>query len=375
VVLGVECFSMQTKTTRKVIVGMSGGVDSSVVLYLLKKQGFDPIGVSLKYDIWHNKLGAASLDDNCNLSENVCCSSESFNIAKEICKSLNVPYHIIDVKEEFKKEVITYFKDELREGRTPSPCVFCNRNLKFKVLLEQADKFGAKLVATGHYARLKEKDGVIELLRAKDATKDQTYSLCFLPQEYLKKVIFPLGNLTKKNVYKIAKKAGFNWFEKRKQSQDFCFVSGADMDVFLTKEIGKSAGKIIDEKGTVVGKHSGLHFYTIGQRKGINLTGGPYFVVSKDKKHNILIVSKNESNFFKKQVLLSSVSFNSGKEPRLPLKVKAKIRSTQDLSKGVLEKEENIYKLVFAKPQRAITPGQIAVFYDGETCLGGGVIK
>jgi len=340
---------------------MSGGVDSSVALYLLKKQGYQPIGISLKYDVWQ---------DSCNLSENVCCSKKSFEIAKEICDRLGVPHHIVEVKSRFKKEVIDYFTDELKQARTPSPCVFCNRNLKFKVLLEQAEKFNADFVATGHYARIKHG----QLSRASDNAKDQTYSLCFLPQAYLSKIIFPLGDLTKDEVYGIAKEAGFNWFEKVKQSQDFCFVSGSAIDSFLEKEIGVHKGNIVSENGAVLGEHRGLHFYTIGQRKGVDLSNGPYFVVSKDSKHNRLVVSKNEQLCNSSEVELSRVNFISG-EPILPLNVTAKIRSTQELSEAILQKNKNIYKLVFAKPQRAVTSGQIAVFYDGEACLGGGIIS
>lgn len=363
---------MAKTTNRKVVVGLSGGVDSSVALLLLKQQGYEPIGVSLKYDVWKDK---------CNISENVCCSKESFSIAKKICAKLHVPYHIVEVKNKFDKEVISYFKEELRAGRTPSPCVFCNRNLKFRVLLEQAKRFGAGFVATGHYAKtvkskkIKGKRGEpqYQLLRAKDKTKDQTYSLCFLTQKQLSKVIFPLGDLTKTEVYGIAKNAGFDWFEKRKQSQDFCFVSGSAMDSFLEKEIGVRAGDIADEKGNVLGSHKGLHFYTIGQRKGINLAGGPYFVVAKDIKRNRLIVSKNESLSDKKEIVIKNANLIS-QNIKFPALVSAKIRSAQKLARATLSKEGSAYQLKFSKPQHAVTSGQIAVFYKGEKCLGAGQI-
>ena len=370
---------MAKATLGKVVVGMSGGVDSSVALLNLKKQGYEPVGVSLKYSVWDNK---------CNFKENVCCSAKSFKVAEDICKQLKVPYYKVNVEKEFKEVVIDYFVEELKSNRTPSPCVFCNYNLKFKVLLLFARQIKANFVATGHYARIKHlKNGQVELLKARDETKDQTYSLSFLPQNYLKHIIFPLGELTKDEVYKIAKgEKGFEVFEKTKQSQDFCFVSGRAMPEFLRKEVGINRGKVIDEKGLVLGEHQGLHFYTIGQRKGINLPGGrrpegalpggPYYVVDKVSKTNELVVGKEQKQT--ERIKLSYCHFVSKNKPDKEITVMAKVRSAQPIVAAKLfpiNLEKSEYCLVFDKPQSSVTAGQVAVFYQGEICLGGGVIR
>lgn len=355
---------------KKVVLGMSGGVDSSISLLLLKKMGYDPIGVSLKFGVWKSPKN--------NLKENVCCSQESLDIAKNVCQQLKVPHFVIDATSTFQRNVIDYFQKEFRLGRTPSPCVFCNQKVKFKALFDFADKIGAKFVATGHYARIKgnKKTKRFELLIAKDKKKDQTYSLSFLPQEYLSRLIFPLGNLTKEEVYEIAKKEkGFEIFEKRKQSQDFCFVSNASLYDYLEEEVGEKPGEIVDEKGRVLGRHAGIHFYTLGQRKGIGICGGPYYVVAKDKKSNKIVVSKSENKFYKKEIILKPFNLISDVESHKPIKIEAKLRSTQEPASATLYLDGESLKLIFDQPQRAVTPGQIAVFYLGDICLGGGVIN
>ena len=356
---------------KRIVVGMSGGVDSSMALLLLKEQGFKPIGVSLKYAVWKDKQNL--------LRENICCSANSFKIAKDICKKLKVPYYIFDVAKEFKKEVIGYFTSELKDNKTPNPCIICNRYLKFKKLFDWAKKHQIKYVATGHYARISKNThtGRYELIRAKDKEKDQTYSLCFLPQKWLKHIIFPLGNYTKPEIYKMAREKGFGIFLKQKQSQNFCFVAGKSINHFLKKEIGQEQGLIKNTKGKILGKHSGLHFYTIGQRKGINLPGGPYFVVDMDALNNVLIVSKNKNELYRKEALLSPLHFISNIPPKDKICVQAKIRYRQPLTKAVLyptKDKKGAAKLVFNKPQKAITPGQFAVFYQKDVCLGGGRI-
>jgi len=354
---------------KRIVVGMSGGVDSSMALVLLKKQGWFPVGISLKYAVWQDKENL--------LRENVCCSAESFKIAKNICKKLSIEHHIFDVSKEFKKEVINYFISELKNNRTPNPCIICNRYLKFKKLFEWAKKHNIQYVATGHYARIREnkKTNKCELLKAKDGNKDQTYSLSFLPQKWLKNIVFPLADYTKEEIFKMAKNEGFDFYLKRKQSQDFCFVAGKCLNCFLAKEIGKKQGPIKDSQGNTLGDHQGLHFYTIGQRKGINLSAGPYFVIDKDIKNNILIVSKNQQDLYSKKAILSPYHFTSGTEPMRKIEVEVKIRSQQTPAKATLlfSKKSEI-ELVFNKPQKSITPGQFAVFYQKEVCLGGGKI-
>lgn len=365
---------------KPIVVGMSGGVDSSLALVLLKEQDWQPIGVSLKYAVWQDKKNL--------LRENICCTAESFRIAKTVCKKLGVPYYIFDVAKEFKKEVIDYFLAELKNAKTPNPCIICNRYLKFKKLFEWAKKHKIKYVATGHYARISKNPQTrkYELSKARDQKKDQTYSLCLLPQKWLAHLVFPLGNHTKAEIYQMAKEKGFGIFLKRKQSQDFCFVSGKSLHCFLKKELGEKPGLIKDSAGNILGKHPGLHFYTIGQRKGINLAGGPYFVVSLDIQNNVLLVSKKKEDLDQKTALLSPCHFIAGTPPRRKILVQAKVRSRHPEAPAKLEfVSKDKLKLVFTKPQKAITPGQFAVFYlpaKGERakagpqniCLGGGNI-
>lgn len=360
---------MKGKKRTPIVVGMSGGVDSSIALVLLKKQGWDPVGVSLKYPVWQDK-------QNC-LRENICCSAESFVIAKNICEKLHVPHHIFDVSKDFKKEVIDYFLDRLKNHQTPNPCVMCNRHLKFKKLFEWARQHKIDHVATGHYARVRKsrKSGLSELLCAKDREKDQTYSLSFLSQEQLQKIVFPLGGYTKKEIFQKAKKLGFDFFLKRKQSQDFCFVAGSSMNAFLTQEVGRKEGEIFDESGKGLGRHPGLHFYTIGQRKGLGLSGGPFFVKGFDVSKNRLLVTRDEKQLLTRGVLLSPCNFIL-RIPAKALRIKAKVRYRQTAAYGILYPlSRNKAKIIFNKPQRAVTPGQFAVFYQGNVCLGAGVIQ
>jgi tRNA-specific 2-thiouridylase len=359
---------MKNKERKSIVVGMSGGVDSSMALVLLKEKGWDPVGVSLKYPVWKDEA-------NC-LKENVCCSTESFQIAESVCKKLGVPYHVFDVSREFKKEVIDYFLTRLRDHKTPNPCVMCNRHLKFKKLLEWAAQHHIEHVATGHYARVRKnpKTRKFELLASRDTEKDQTYSLSFLSQEQLRHIVLPLGDYTKQEIYRMAEAHGFEIFLKRKQSQDFCFVSGSSMESFLAKEIGRNEGEVRDETGHVIGKHQGLHFYTVGQRKGLGFSGGPFFVTGSDVANNVLKVTRNEKDLMSREVCFSPCNFFGG-IPKKSLRVKAKIRYRQAAASGRLYPvSRDKARIVFDKPQRAVTPGQFAVFYQRNACLGAGEI-
>ena len=367
---------------KKVIVGLSGGVDSSVSLLLLKKQGFSPIGLTLRFPVWE---GFSSMRQ-----ENICCTAEGIRWVKKLCLKLEVPYYVLDYQEEFKRTVLDYFVKEYKKGKTPNPCMVCNKYLRFPKFFEFAKKMKADFVATGHYARLRReirnpKSENRKLLMAKDQKKDQSYFLALLSQKELSQMIFPLGGYTKKEVYGIAKKAGFEPLAQRPESQDFCFVAGKSKNFFLEQEIGLKPGPILNKEGKVLGKHKGLYFYTIGQRKGIEFSGGPYYVLKKDSKNNALIVTKKEKDLHQKELKVIDVNWISGKEPELPLKVKVKIRyGHQPASATLTSLKSSTYQLKFTRPQRAITPGQFAVFYvpsvalaklsKGEVCLGGGVI-
>lgn len=328
---------------------MSGGVDSSITMILLKKQGYLPVGVTLKL-----------------VDGSRCCDIESVAHAKAVCKKYNVPHYVFDVSKNFKKSVIDYFIKELHAGRTPNPCVMCNRFLKFEELFKIAKKLKADFVATGHYALIK--NG--ELFMAKDKVKDQSYYLCFLKKNWLKKILFPLGKYTKDEVYKIAKKEGLKFLVEKRQSQDLCFVDPKLKGLFVSRLIKEKKGKIVDVNSGVLGKHEGMHNYTIGQRKGLNLSGGPWFVIGFKGNNVVVSNDENDPKLFSKIVKLKKVNFLSAK-PRGKIEVNAKIRYQQKLSKAVLN--GNILK--FKKPQRAVTKGQIAAFYRGKKCLGGGVIK
>jgi tRNA-specific 2-thiouridylase len=309
-------------------------------------------------------------------------------MAKLICQKIGVRHYIVDASTEFQKVVIDYFLKLLRKKMTPNPCIICNKFVKFKKLFEFAKEIGADYVATGHYARVKvrnlpvrqagPKSKIYQLVRPKDKQKDQTYFLCLLEQKELSKLLFPLGDYKKEEVYKIAKKYKLEKLVAKKQSQDLCFVANKSIPVFLEKNLGARPGKICDTKGNVLGEHKGLHFYTIGQRKGINLKGGPFWVVGFDVKKNILFVTNNpkDKELFEKEIILSNVNYILGKPPKGTQKVLAKIRFKQKLAKAkLIPKPKKKAKLIFEKPQRAVTPGQWAVFYDGNVCLGGGMIE
>jgi len=351
----------------KVVLGMSGGVDSSVSLILLKKQGYQPVGLFLCYWHWPSPKNL--------LRENVCCSAESLKIVELVCKKYKVPYHILNCSPEFKDRVVGYFLDLISKNKTPNPCLICNRFLKFEKLIDFADKIGAKFVATGHYAKVSKnkKTGKYELLRPKDKKKDQTYFLAYLRQKHLRRIIFPLSDITKDQVFKIAREENLSFFKKRKQSQDLCFVSNRSLRAFLEEKFGLRKGEIRNLKGEILGYHQGLHFFTLGQRKGLGLSGGPFYVVGFDKKKNILYVSKKKEDLQKKKVILKKVNFISGERPKGKIEVEAKTRYRQPLKKAFLDLEQKKTVLKFKRPVYNITPGQWAVFYRKNVCLGGGI--
>jgi len=362
---------------KRVFVALSGGVDSAAAAAILKE--VFPASKKKGYGESFRLTGVfARLADTPRFKEGE-------RRAKKIAKILKIPLLICDLKKEFKKKIIGYFLKEYKEGRTPNPCVVCNKEIKFGILLEKALKNKKDFLATGHYAILKEKRGGIHLYKARDREKDQSYFLWDLSQKQLKKVLFPLGNYKKTEVKLLVQKLKLPFLDIS-ESQEVCFIQKTVND-FLKKNLKKKTGKIIERaeggKSKALGKHEGLWFYTIGQRKGIGLSGGPYYVLEKNIKENQLVVTKREKDLYKKEVLIRKVDWISGKSPKLPEKLKVKIRYRHKAAPAVLfyDKKNKYYRLKFKKEQRAATPGQSAVFYlpDGRQdqkseLLGGGII-
>ena len=389
----------------KVVVAMSGGLDSSVAAAFLKRANFNVIGVFMKF--WPQYYSKAEYGVKQNrLKQNRCCSLEAEVRARKVAKILKIPFYVFNFEKEFKKKIVDYFLKKYKKGETPNPCVVCNKEIKFGLLLEKALALDADFVATGHYARLcretlNPKSEILnyryKLLKAKDKNKDQSYFLWMLNQEQLKRTLFPIGDYTRKEVENLARKFKLPVLKARK-SVEICFIQTTIYD-FLRKYLKEKPGEIVDTKGKLVGEHQGLWFYTIGQRKGIGLPQGPYWVLGKDLKRNFLIVTKNEKDLLKKELTCKNINWISPKHPALfPLKIKAKIRYGHQPASAILSKnlKSKIYNLKFNKPQRAITPGQSVVFClptvapgfagalrqgesakpgKGQEILGGGIIS
>lgn len=335
---------------KKVVLGMSGGIDSSVAAALLKGAGFDVVGIFM------------NLYDSPNFKQ-------SEKRAKKIAAMLDIDFLSIDLRKEFDKKIIQPFAKEHQQGRTPNPCVACNKEIKFGVLFKKMKELKADFIATGHYVRIKNQ----RLLRAKDKSKDQSYFLWQLTPKLLGKTLFPLAGYTKKETSKLAK--DFNLpLENISDSQEICFVQ-SNLINFLKDYLKQNPGKILDSNNNIIGEHRGLWAYTIGQRKGIGFSGGPYYVVKKDINKNTLIVSKNEKELYRKELIAKDVNWIMKDKPKFPLKIKAMIRYRSNLCSAVVDRYKgNKVKVIFLKPQRAITAGQSIVFYDGQELLGGGVI-
>ena len=361
---------------------MSGGVDSSVAAALLQSRGYEVIGVFMHF--WHDITGKPeSIDSHI---ENICCSRESEESARRTAQKLGIKFYSVNVSKEFKKAVVDYFLKEYEAGRTPNPCIECNREIKFGILINKALAMGADYVATGHYVRLghktknqrpKFKIKEYRLLKAKDKNKDQSYFLYTINQKKLARCLFPIGDFEKKEVREIAKGYDLEVYNKS-ESQEICFIAGRRYGEFLQKYLKLVPGNIVDKGGNVLGIHRGLPLYTIGQRRDIGIGGtGPYYVVEMNRKKNELVVSddKNDKNLFARTVILEKMNWIAGKAPELPLKVKAKIRYRMEESPATIQKVKGKYLLKFSKPQRAAMPGQSAAFYKGQEVLGGGIIK
>ncbi len=353
----------------KVVVGMSGGVDSSVAAALLKKQGYEVIGVFMKN--WSDSF--AVLDD--------CPWQQDFKDAQSVAKRLSIPLEVFNFEQQYKRRVIDYFFTEYKSGRTPNPDILCNSEIKFKLFFDQAISLGADFIATGHYARTKIIKSTTQLLKGIDQNKDQSYFLYGINPEVLQKVLFPVGDYNKPEVRAMAKKMKLPTKDKP-DSQGICFIGEVDLRLFLSQYIKAVPGNIIDaENNKIIGRHEGLSWYTIGQRRGIKVggTGLPLYVVAKDIKKNILYVVKgaHHPKLYKQSLIAEQINWLIPK-PDLPMILSAKIRYRQSDQEAEIDYKNNKKdKLVvnFKQPQRAVTSGQSVVFYQGEVCLGGGIIK
>lgn len=352
----------------RVMVGMSGGVDSSVCAALLLNMGYDVSGVTLRlYD---------GEDYNAGLTK-TCCSLSDVEDAKAVCARLSIPHYVFNFKEAFQKEVIDRFVNEYICGGTPNPCIECNRHIKFDAMLKRAEILGFNKIATGHYAVVKQdENGRFLLCRAADKSKDQTYVLYSMTQEQLSRTLFPLGSLTKIQVREIAEENGFV-NAKKPDSQDICFVPDGDYAAFIerfTGEISKP-GDFVDENGNVVGCHKGIIRYTIGQRKGLGIAiGKPVFVTEKNPLTNEVVLG-DEETLFRKKVLVNNPNFIPFDTLNGEMRVTAKLRYRHNEQPAVIYPMENGGVMIeFDEPQRAPSPGQAAVFYDGDIVVGGGTI-
>jgi tRNA-specific 2-thiouridylase len=335
-----------------VAVALSGGVDSSVAAAILKREGYQVIGLTL----W--------LTDDSDIPQK----------AEHIAKILSIPHYIIDCRDTFYQKVITDFCRQYSCGRTPNPCIICNRYIKFGVMKDKAGELGASLLATGHYARVSASTEGYHLLKAADSLKDQSYFLYRLNQKILKRVLFPIGNLRKLQVLKIADELGLTE-DTVAESQDICFIPGNDYRTFIAGHITLKNGDIVDTNGDILGSHKGLPLYTIGQRQGLGISSRkPLYVVELDAEKNRLIVG-NEDKLLCQKLVACNLSWLSGKAPPNLEPIAARIRARAPESPVRLKLCTNTTEVHFLKRQRAIAPGQSVVFYHGQTVLGGGIIK
>lgn len=349
----------------RVVIGMSGGVDSSVAALLLKEQGYDVIGIFMKN--WD--------DTDAN---GVCTATEDYNDVIEVCNQIGIPYYAVNFEKQYWDKVFTYFLDEYRAGRTPNPDVMCNKEIKFKAFLEHAIALGADYVATGHYARVAYMDGEYKMLRGVDDNKDQTYFLNQLSQEQLSKTMFPLGELKKPQIREMATEAGLATAAK-KDSTGICFIGERNFKDFLSNYLPAQPGVMQTLSGEVKGKHDGLMYYTIGQRHGLGIggNGDPWFAVGKNLKENILYVEQGFHNelLYGDEVIATNVGWVSNKAKETEFTCTAKFRYRQADNKVTVQiVDENTVRILCDEPIRAITPGQAVVFYDGDECLGGATI-
>ena len=357
----------------RVLVAMSGGLDSSVTAVMLHEQGYEVIGLTMK--TWDYEISGGSK------KETGCCSLDSINDARNIAVQLGFPHYILDIREEFGNSVIDYFVEEYIAGRTPNPCVMCNTHIKWDALLKRADKLGCEYIATGHYARIRqESNGRYVISRGVDTNKDQSYVLWGVSQQSLGRTIFPMGDFTKPRIREMALEMGFHELVKKPESYEICFIPDNDYHGFLNRQVKGleqkvAGGNFALSDGTIVGKHKGYPYYTIGQRKGIVAMGEPYYVTAIHPETNTVVIGQ-EDELLDRRMRVTRLNLQKYSSLEEDTPAITKIRYKDAGSESLLHQAEpDTMEVTFAENVRSITPGQSAVFYEGDDVIGGGWIK